>query len=311
LNQNNRQAKAFLMEISEENFILDEDKPFQSIVKQLFDDAMRFYRKEMYKEADNKLKEAHETDPTNEQVKKYLQIIAEKNNKAKEIEEKDTLLLTADKMRENGDIENAKKVYENVLKIMPDDMKAQFYIDNFNKKSDELLNEAKNLYDTGAKQESYKIVKASLEYNDNNLDAQNLANKLSSEIAGMQNKNEQNKKANKLYNDGVDAFSKGEYEEAIKYWQAVVEINPDDTETQNNIVMAKEKIAETIKKTGKKINDIIAEAKEMFDQGLIEKAQSNFEYVLRIEPDNNTAQAYLANINDIIDKRKKDEINKR
>jgi len=289
INKNNSEAKQMLATIESEKFLTDDSRPFQALVKQLFDEALVSYRRGNHREAEEKFIKAGETDPTNMQVKQFFNINAEKLNRLKDIQEWENTLDKADKLRFDGSYGSARKLYEKVLSSDPENHKAAFHLKEFDSKCEEYIATAKAQLYSGEISGSSRSVKTALEYNASSEKAEVLKNEIDAVFAKMKNSEKEKKKIIKLYNKGVDEFGRGEYEEAIKTWQAVLDIFPTDPGAARNIETAKVKIMERDDKKSGKINAALLEADEYAKQGLLEKARSKYEYVLRIAPKNSGA----------------------
>jgi tetratricopeptide (TPR) repeat protein len=294
--KNYSEAKALLSMIESEVFIKQESRPFQDIIKQYFDDAMVLYRRALYKEAEEKFSKAGELDPSNEQVKKFLEITREKRNGAATAETASALLESGEKIQSEGEIAKARKLYEKVLAADPGNPGAKFHIEQLDKISVEYVDSARALYEGGKIEGSFENLKKALLYNPENQDAIDLEKKVSVEVAGLKFDRKKMKLANSFYNKGVNAYAKGEYEKATGFWEKTLAINPEDSEAAANIEKARSKMGETQAGGAKTADEAIKEADDLFDQGVLDKAQAKYEYVLRLEPGNKKAGAKIEEI---------------
>lgn len=296
IDKENKTAGKMLQDIKEEEFIFDDSKPFQNLVKELYDKGMVFYRKKLYKEAIEKFEKALDLDPSNQQVKKFLNLSRENLLNIKEKEDEARLLEEADKLRTEGEIKKARSIYEKIYIYNRNNKQAEFYLNEFDRISNELYENAILLKKDEKLKEAYEKIKESLEFNEKNINAKNLEKELKMQLA-LYNENEKlRKKANQLYNKGVSCFAKGDYENACKYWEEVLKINPDDEQARKNIEIARAKLEEVELTKEEKIKKLIAEAETFINQGLLEKAKSKYEYVLRLDNENTEAKNGLKKI---------------
>ncbi len=286
LDKENKTAIQMLNNIKEEEFVFDDSKPFQNLVKELYDKGMVFYRKGSYKDAIEKFEKAKELDPTNTFVKRFLNLSRERLINIKRKEDEDRLIEEANKLRTEGEIKKSRSLYEKVYTYNKNNKQAEFYLNEFNRISDELYKEAFELKNNDKLKEAYSKVKEALEFNEKNFPASNLEKELKMKLAVYNERERIQKKVNQLYNKGVSCFEKGNYECACKYWEEVLKINPDDEQTKKNIEIAKERVKEFEIKKETKIKKLISEAEILIGQGLLEKAKSKYEYVLRLDGDN-------------------------
>ncbi|GEM_PF-3977744 len=299
LDKENKTASQMIKEISNEEFLFDDTKPFQSLVKELYEKGMAFYRKGLYKEAIEKFEKAKDLDAANNQVKKFLNLSQEKLLSIKDKEDEDRLIEQADKARTDGEIKKARSLYEKVYINNKNNKHAEFYVNEFNRISNELFEKAKALKEENKMRESYEKIKEALEFNEKNISAKDMEKELKIKLAIFNEKEKTQKKVNQLYNKGVACFEKGDYESACKYWDEVLKINPDDEQAKKNIEIAKAKLEEAKIHKQEKIKKLIADAETLINQGLLEKAKSKYEYILRLDAENTEAKTGIKKIEEL------------
>lgn len=306
----NKEAKEFLALIEKEAFVTDTTKPFQGIVKQLFDEAMALYRRGNYKEAEEKMQRAAETDPMNKQVTEYLSLISEKLEGLKGEQDVEEALAKADKLRFQAKYQQARSLYEKVLTVDGSNTKANHYIAEFNSKCAEFTKKASLLAAQKMVKEARKEIATALDYNPSDEETIALKSRLDLEYADQLKAEKEKKRINKVYNEGVNYYGKGEYKKAIDKWEEVLKFNPQDTGAAGNIEKAKEKLMEKSESDSTDIKDALAEAVELAAKGLVEKAEAKYEYVLRLDPQNAEAAAGLEEMK-AIKEAKVEQLNRR
>jgi len=299
LDKENKLAKQFIEDIKAEEFIFDDTRPFQNLVKELYEKGMVFYRKEAYKDAIEKFERAKELDPANTQIKKYLNLSNQNLLTMKQKEDEEKLIEQADKLRSEGNIEKARLIYEKVYAQNPANTHAQFYLNEFDKISENFFQNAKNLFEQNKIKESYEKIKEAIEFNNKNFEAIEFQKKIKLKLATFLDEEKKKKEANKLYNKAVEYFGKGDYEKAIELWEEVLAINPDDAQAKKNIELANQKLKENESNKAKKIEKLLEQAELLVKQGLLEKAKGKYEYVLRLDETNEKAKQGLINIQNL------------
>lgn len=296
MDKGNESAQKFINEIKAEEFIFDDTRPFQNLLKELYEKGMIFYRKGAYKDAIEKFERAKELDPANAQIKKYLNLSNQYLLTMKQKEDEEKLIEQADKLRSDGNIKKARMIYEKVYAQNSANSHAQFYLKEFDKISENLFQNAKNLFEQNKIKESYEKIKEAIEFNNKNFEAIELQKKIKLKFVNFLDEEKKEKQANKLYNKAVEYFGKGDYEKAIELWEEVLAINPDDEQVRQNIEIANQKLKENETNKIKKIEKLLAQAEVLVKQGLLEKAKSKYEYVLRLDETNEKAKQGLADI---------------
>jgi tetratricopeptide (TPR) repeat protein len=299
LDKENKLAKQFIEDIKAEKFIFDDTRPFQNLVKELYEKGMVFYRKGAYKDAIEKFERAKELDPANTQIKKYLNLSNQNLLTMKQKEDEEKLIEQADKLRSEGNIEKARLIYEKVYAQNPANTHAQFYLNEFDKISENFFQNAKNLFEQNKIKESYEKIKEAIEFNNKNFEAIEFQKKIKLKLATFLDEEKKKKEANKLYNKAVEYFGKGDYEKAIELWEEVLAINPDDAQAKKNIELANQKLKENESNKAKKIEKLLEQAELLVKQGLLEKAKGKYEYVLRLDETNEKAKQGLINIQNL------------
>ncbi|HDT14809.1 MAG TPA: tetratricopeptide repeat protein [Firmicutes bacterium] len=289
VDKNNKGALDLLELMEKEKFVMESDRPFQKIVNELFDKGMVFYRREKYADAESMFRQARDTDPANRQVKEYLMKITAKLEKLKEAEETEKMLARADMLRSSGNIKDSRKVYLDVIKKDPENLRAAFYISDYSQKSREFIDRALSMEKEGRLELAYNNSLMACDYDPDNRSAGTVKSRLKVKLAEMKKAQTLRRRANSYYNKGVEYFAKQDYERAVRAWEQVLELTPGDKEAKKNIEKAKEMLGEAREKLAEKINGALARGADFLEQGLIEKAKNEYEFVRRMEPDNKEA----------------------
>jgi tetratricopeptide (TPR) repeat protein len=300
MDKGNTVAVRMISAMEAEEFEMDDSKPFQSIVKEMFEQGMAFYRRDMQKDAVSKFKKAYETDPTNAQVKKYMEMSEEKLSASLDEENCDKILDRADKLRLDGDIKHSRELYEKIISILPANKKAAFNIQEYKQKSLALLSEARNAIAAGNMQGGLELSGKAVDADPLNEEAVAMEKEMRMKTAELKLRDKEKKRSAALYNKGVTFYSKGEYAKAINAWRSVLEIDPADKEAGMNIDKAEQKLKENSEKSGDETAKAVSQASELQGQGRLAEARNMYEYALRLSPDNKAASDGLAKVSEMM-----------
>jgi len=282
---------------------IDKNTKFPGLSGWLYNEAKSFYDEGLYKQAREKILEAEKIDGENEMVINLKKQIDKELNTENTTEKINKLLKQADEYKFKKQFRNARKLYNEVISIDESNKQAQFYLSEFETKAMEEFNKANDFMKHNKLKDALKSINLAIEYG-----IGKEGEDLKSNIEGKINKN---KDRDNLYNDGVDKYRKGEYEEAIKKWQMVLQIDPFDKEAENNVKKATEKIKEKNKEENEEIKKSIEEAKKFYSIGNFDAAMEKCEYVMRLSPDNPECKKIMEEIKKIQEENKVEIIKKR
>mgnify|MGYP000061882709 CR=1 FL=1 len=282
---------------------INKNSKFPGLSEWIYKEAKSLYEEGLYKQAKEKILEAEKIAGDNELIIKLKEQIDNKLSSENTVEKISRLLKQADDYRYKRKYKNARKLYKEVISIDTENKQARFYLDEFDNKAKEEYNKAVELVNHGKLKKSLKSVELAIEYGMEK-EAEDLKNEIENKL------NKSNKK-NTLYNEGVDKYRKGEYEEAINKWQEVLIIDPEDKEAKKNIDKAMEKIKEMNKEEERIITKNIEEAKNFYNIGNFDGALKKCEFVLRLKPDNDECKKMIEEIKKIQEQNKVEVIEKR
>ncbi len=282
---------------------LDKSAKFPGLSEWLYKEAKSLYEEELYKQAKEKILEAEKIAGENEMILKLKEEIDNKLNTENIGEKLKRLMKQADEYRYKKQFKNARKTYNEIIALDENNKQAKFYLDEFDLKAKEEYKKAKELIKQGKLKEALKAVNLSIEYGTGK-EGEDLKTELKEKIG-------KNKERDKLYNEGVDKYRKGEYEEAIKKWQQVLQIDPTDKEAEENIKKAMAKMKEINKEESDEIKKNVQEAQSYYNTGNLEAALERCEYVLRLSPENFECKKIVEEIKKIQEENKVEVIKKR
>jgi len=271
---------------------ITEARPYSPLAAQFYDEGVKLFQNGNYLEAEKQFKNAKAIDPDSMQIDEYLKtidILNAESGKASTLNEK---LETADKLRDAGAFKEALVKYKEALVMNPQEPHALFYINDFAQKANDYKSTAQQDFLQGKYDSALQNINKAQSYSPDDNDIQAVKDRILKVLSGK-------KQADDLFNKGVEAFQKGEYDEAAACWKKVLAIDPDDLETKRNLKMAEEKLAETGKTKEKEIQESLDEAKGYFDKGIFDSAKSKCEYVIRMDSGNTTAAAMIQKIDDM------------
>ncbi|MCZ7398569.1 MAG: ATP-dependent DNA helicase [Candidatus Methanoperedens sp.] len=227
-----------------------------------------------------------------EEKKKVYEIITRLNSKAQAL-------------FDNKRYTEAIKIWEQVLILDKENKEAK---DGINKaeeaerieKINKFNEEAKKLFDNGRYAEAIKIWEQVLILDSENNEAKDGIIKAK--------KAERIEKIDKFNEEAKELFDYRRYAEAIKIWEQVLILDPENKEAKEGIKKANEEITKAIEEEHKKqINQLNEEAKELDNNGKWNEAISRWEEVLKIDPDNKCAKEGIEKAKEKIKRAKEEE----
>lgn len=189
-----------------EDFQDNPDRPYNTMVKNLYEKAVENYSRGDNLHALALLKKAEELDPLQPQVEALLEKIQGPAEKPA-----DPLDQVRDAMK-NGKMEEALAKVDDYLEEHPDDEDALALKDKIEGRSPEAVKKP------AAKLKKAAVKKTPLPQNDQASQA----------------------KADQAYNLGLDSYRKGDYAAAKKFWEETLEIQPTHLQAQRNLARLKD-----------------------------------------------------------------------
>jgi tetratricopeptide (TPR) repeat protein len=270
------------------DFKTDPDRPYNRLVKNYYDNALKYYRQKHYPESLDAIDQAQRLDPDNTQVKNLLGLIQDSNSSLltdKNIQE-------ANKEWKNGESQKALSILDNVLKINPDSRAALDLKKQIEASTDQQNREriAKGL-DAAKKDEQ----------NNQFLDAKNKY----TEVLKLDPKNDQAAKGLERVTGYIDpvqqkiaslekALKANQKDKAKKYYNEIKELSPDNPK----LSAWKVKVDAMIDPTAAK--DTTAKTDETYNLGLdsyrkgdLADAKKFWEETLELDPNYSPAQKNL------------------
>ncbi|MCE5299766.1 MAG: tetratricopeptide repeat protein [Spirochaetia bacterium] len=265
------------------------ESQFSEIAGKLKAEAEELYAAGFYKRAAEKADEALRVAPDNEELKELRGHISAKLRETVSAADLGRLLQQADTFRKQGDFKKARALYTEAIAVDSGNRQALYFINEFDAKADETFILAKALKKAGDNDKALKVIREALSYRDGDADMEAFAATLE-KGAGSQ------KAKKRIYNQAVEKYRHGDYRAAVKLWEEVLALDPEDNEVKDNIKKAQEKIDEEDRGKKKSVKDAESEAKAMFSIGNMTAAANKCEYVLRLDPGNTECARIAAEI---------------
>jgi tetratricopeptide (TPR) repeat protein len=264
---------------------------YSEITTQYYNDGVKFFESGSYNEAEKKFNDAKKLDPDNAQISEYLKRISMIRSGQGSVPA-DKKLELADSLRNAGNIKEALAAYREVLEKDPQNKLALFYTDDFAKKGMELKDSAEKEFAKGKTKKALTDITKAAEYAPDDTATIAMKDKISKAVRDK-------KETDRLFNEGVDSFQKGDYEKAAELWEALLAITPGDKEAQEYLKKAKEKLAQEGKTEETDVKKIYGEAKDLFDKGILKDARSKCELILRLDQGNTEAAEMIKKMDDM------------
>lgn len=282
---------------------IDKSSKFPGLSEWLYKEAKSLYEEGLYKQAKEKIMEAEKITGENEIIKKLHEQIDKELNTENITEKINKLQKMADECRYKKQFSKARKLYQEIISIDDKNKQAQFYLNEFYTRATEEFKKANDFIVQDKLNEALKSINLAIEYG---------IGKEGEDIKiQLEKKLDKKKQIDKLYNEGVNKYRKGEYEEAIKKWQQVLKLEPDDKDAKENIKRAEAKKKESSEEENDEIKKNVNEAKTYYNIGNIDAALERCEYVLRLNPDNVECKKIMEEIKKIQEENKTEVIKKR
>lgn len=262
----------------------------KELAEKRFNEGLKYYKNKEYQKAIDIWQELIEMGYINRDLKKVL------NGTYDTYHEKQTLLLEGIKQYENNQYDEALNTFNKIAAIVPNDTKTGNYLNQTKKviKKIEIQKEIKE--DTvvadqhmknGNWEDAMKIYKSILLLDENNKIA---SAKISKAKTHIDNKNRKNEAQLHLKN-GNNFFNQKQYTDAMREWQKVLLLDPDNSE-------AKEFINEavTIQKSIARQNELkesIQKGIENYNNNNYEESKKMLQKALSIDEGNQEVKKYL------------------
>ncbi len=126
--------------------------------------------------------------------------------------------------------------------------------------------------------------------------AQSGANEFDFAPASVATTDDDQRKIEQFLNDGDRAYAAGEYQQAIDLWSRIFLIDVTNDQASDRIERAKAKRREI----EQKVEGVLASGIEAFERGDTAKAHADLSEVLRLDPNNSSAQEYLDRLSETV-----------
>jgi tetratricopeptide (TPR) repeat protein len=262
---------------------------FSGLAEGTYNEGVKLFEKGLYPAAREKFSEALSIAPDNPQIQVYIErikILLSSDTKEKKL---NSILKNAKSALENGKISYAYGLFRDAEKIDPKNETAAGELYAMEATAKLHYTEGADLYKNRKYSEAEKEIKIACEYMPDNLDYKKL---LSSIKTDKGNKS----KVDVLFNKGVDYYHNGDFENAAKSWEALLEISPDDKEAEQDLLNARQVLEKQKTDSVEKSKQSYAEASELYGQGRIDEARNKCEYALRLDPENKEASQLIEKI---------------
>ena len=280
------------------------DTQFLEITVRLYSDAEKLYSQGMLRQALEKNTEALKLSPGDDKLLAQSKTIKDAIEKKGGKNNVEVLKDEAEEFRRLKKYQNARLRYMEIKAIDPENPYALFYLKDFDEKAAQLLKKAQSALAANDNEKALKAAAKALEYSPDDGSIKEI-------YSSIVKKGVQKGQADKMFNQAVDLFDKGEYEEAAELWKEVLNINPADTEAKQNLDKALEKSGENLKEKSLDAKKTYDEAVKAYKIGNMETAALKCEYVLRMDPDDLDSRKMLDEINRIKEEGEKQALPKR
>ncbi len=224
-----------------------EQEKYAAGVRKLLREGLELYSKGKLKQALSKFYGALAVDPGNSEAQRYVQMCqAAISNRVA------GYLAKAEKAKSEGKLLTAKNYLKKALSLSPGDTAATKLLQELEpliaQKAQVHMDRGRAYYRRGKFRDAEREFRLALKYDPSLSQARNYLNEIEAKRKAKPAKAEKKKPSPKeieeLYLKGVQAYVKGNYEEAIQYWEEVLKLDPNHEKAKLNIRRAKKKLAE-------------------------------------------------------------------
>jgi|GEM_PF-1322095 tetratricopeptide (TPR) repeat protein len=280
------------------------DSQFLEITGKLYNDADRLFNAGLLRKALEKNSEALKLSPDDERLTAQAKAIKAALEKNAPVNDVGTLKEEAENFRRLKQFQNARLRYLEIKAMEPENPYAIFYLKNFDDKAAQYMQKAKSAAAGNENEKALRAAAKALEYSPDD-------EEIKAVYASIVKNGMLKEQADKMFNQAVDLFDKGEYEQAAELWKEVLNLNPSDSEAKQNMDRALQKSGEDLKEKSQDAKKAYDEAMKEYKIGNMDAAALKCEYVLRIDPDDLDSRKMLDDINKVKEGGEKQALPKR
>jgi tetratricopeptide (TPR) repeat protein len=268
------------------------DSQFLEITGKLYNDADRLISAGLFRKAMEKNEEAMKLSPDDERLTAQAKVIKDGLEKNAPVNDIGTLKEEAEDFRRLKQFQNARLRYLEIKAMEPENPYAIFYLKNFDDKAAQYLQRAKSAVAGNENEKALKAAAKALEYSPDD-------EQIKAVYASIVKSGVLKEQTDKMFNQAVDLFDKGEYEQASELWKEVLNLNPSDAEARQNMNRALQKSGDDLKEKSQDAKKAHDEAVKEYKIGNMDAAALKCEYVLRIDPDDLDSRKMLDDIHKV------------
>jgi len=320
------EARGYIEKIREE-IALQQERESERMTEQVVQylrEGIKYYNLNQYKKSLAALNEGLKLDPENTQIKEYIirDIIALKREEEKSVPVTSPFYKLIEDLKRLGkesftvgNYSESVKYYEEILLIFPFNEEARINLTKALNKTDpglvreilaNMYNEANDLLRRKKQREALIKLKLILEVEPENVQAKNLLNRIESERKEEKRvvSAEDRKRAQSLYEEGVEMYRMEKLEDAVRVWREAVGLNPEFVDARVFLSRAESKLR-TLKSvesgsSGKqtaiddelriKLKKHYLDGINYYMSGMYREAISEWEEVIKIDPEFESVQ---------------------
>lgn len=279
---------------------LSKEKMYESYLREHLDTAREYYRRGNYTMAKSIIEDIYMVFPNNMSARKLEEEIDRKTREVSLEKEKiiDSLIKKIEKNIISGNVYKAEKYYKMVFSLDPlNPVLADYNMDI--EKLKQQIRQQKVIKENSAKIKKWfrtgvayfmrgKYVNARQEFENilaispENEEALSYMSKIDAQLGTISAT-----QINEIFNRGVENYNRGDYQAALKYFEAVVIAAPQRTDVANYIKLCKEQIA---KKEEKKQEEVVVSKQKEVQKEMV----SLFNHALELYDKEAYEEAYIA-----------------
>ncbi len=259
---------------------------YQALADNSFNEAVSLFNRGLFSAAKMRFQECLKVAPDNAGIKDYLHRINLITNPGGAAVNTQQLLKEACALEEQGKNSEAYFKYQEIIRYEPFNEQAKTRIYSLTQSAKVFYEKALDFKEKGEIKKAVKELKKACEFHPDNGVYSGYLNEICK-------REENRKKADSLYDEGVDSFKAEDFALALKLWQEAEVLMPEDNQIKKAVEKAKEKLEQRKEMKKQEAVRVLKEAAELNAQGKLEEAKAAYEHVLRLDPGCKEAAEYL------------------
>jgi tetratricopeptide (TPR) repeat protein len=278
----------------------DAQRAYDQLTASLYTEGMRAYRLRDWDRAASKLQEAAKLNPEQPQVKKFMTAAQAEAAGLRDRARTRALVAQAQKAESGRDWPQALAAWQEAGRMQPPAPEAAEGVRRAGREVEKLaaglLAQARKNLDAGnhaAAREGYEKVLALFP---DNTEAEHGAAQVRGVLAHQQASRGSRAEAQKLYNRGVEAYRRGDLNQAVSAWEGAHATDPQDAGIRDALARAQKEQGEVREKKRRLAQTRYEDGLAAYQRGELDEALAAWKETLELDPEHAKARANLKRV---------------